>query len=302
MAKRTVRVFQVDAFTRELFAGNPAGVVLGAEVLSDAEMQSIARELNNSDSAFVLPADGADHDLQVRFFTPVREAPFVGHATVATHVARLATGDAKPGRFRQKSKAGLYEVEVAGTADDALVSIGIPAPTMHAPIADEARRRLLDVLGIETAALDPKCPIQVIGRNNTRLAIGLRNAEQLAQMAPDLEALKKLTPHVGADGFFLFVRDAHGPGTIEARLFSPVLGIAEDPVSGNAYGMLGAYLAQHGLLSLAKGKATFVGHQGRSLGRPGEVRVEVETAGGRATVVRISGTARIVFRTELTLP
>jgi PhzF family phenazine biosynthesis protein len=301
MSKRTVQVFQVDAFTRQVFAGNPAGVVLGAEVLQDAEMQAIARELNNSDTAFLLPASGADHDLHVRFFTPVREAMFVGHATVAVHAARLAVGQGKPGRVRQKSRAGIYEVDVSGTAEDPAVSVTIPSPPIHAPIDDAARRKLLDVLDIDTASLDPKCPIQVVGRNNTRLAIGLRSDEQLAHLSPDLEALKKLTPHVGADGFFLFVRDAHGPGTIEARLFSPVLGIPEDPVSGNAYGMLGAYLAQHGLLPMEDGRAKFVGYQGRSLHRPGEVHVEVEAAGGQVKGVRISGTARMVFRTELTL-
>jgi PhzF family phenazine biosynthesis protein len=301
MPQRTVQVFQVDAFTRQVFAGNPAGVVLGGEALSAQEMQAIARELNNSDTAFLLPADGADHDLQVRFFTPVREAMFVGHATVAVHVARLATGQGRPGRVRQKSRAGIYEVDVAGTADDPTVSIAIPAPAMHAPIDADARRKLLDVLDIDTGALDPKTPIQVVGRNNTRLAIGLRSDEQLAHLAPDLEALKKLTPHVGADGFFLFVRDAHGPGTVEARLFSPVLGIAEDPVSGNAYGMLGAYLAQHGLLDLKDGKAAFTGYQGRAVHRPGEVRVEVEADGRTPKRVRITGTARIVFRTEISL-
>lgn len=110
MAQRTVHVFQIDAFTQQMFAGNPAGVVLGAEILSDAEMQAIARELNNSDTAFVLPGAGADHDLHLRFFTPVREVAFVGHATVAAHVARLATGQAKSGRLRQKSRSGVFDV------------------------------------------------------------------------------------------------------------------------------------------------------------------------------------------------
>src|SRR5690348_7747486 len=82
---RSVRIFQVDAFTRTAFTGNPAGVVLDAERLRDAEMQSIARELNNGDTAFVLPPAAPDHDLVVRFFTPRKEAPFVGHATLAAH-------------------------------------------------------------------------------------------------------------------------------------------------------------------------------------------------------------------------
>ena len=82
---RAVKVFQVDAFTDTPFTGNPAGVVLQAEQLSEAEMQGIARELNNGDTAFVLPPASEAEDLHVRFFTPRKEAPFVGHATLAVH-------------------------------------------------------------------------------------------------------------------------------------------------------------------------------------------------------------------------
>ena len=103
---RRIRIFQVDAFTTDRFTGNPAGVVLDADSLNDAEMLAIARELNNADTAFVLKPDGPDHDLRVRFFTPRTEASFVGHATVATHFVLSRDGDAplskNGGRVRQK--------------------------------------------------------------------------------------------------------------------------------------------------------------------------------------------------------
>src|SRR4051812_24223467 len=89
---RRIRIFQVDAFTTERFTGNPAGVVLDADALTDAEMLAIARELNNADTAFVLKPDGSDHELRVRFFTPRTEASFVGHATVATHFVMSREG------------------------------------------------------------------------------------------------------------------------------------------------------------------------------------------------------------------
>ncbi|MEI8297024.1 MAG: PhzF family phenazine biosynthesis isomerase [Pseudomonadota bacterium] len=301
MAQRTVTVFQIDVFTNQLFAGNPAGVVLGAEHLTEAEMQALACELNNSDSAFVLPADGPDHDVQLRFFTPSREVGFVGHATVAAHLARLASGEAAVGRLRQKSRSGIQSVEISGTVAAPRVSVSIPPPLFQPAIDESLRRRLLDVFGIDTAALDPKCPLVVTKRASTRLMIGLRSADALAALQPDLEELKRLTPHIGADGYFLFVRDARGPGTTEARLFSPVLGIPEDPVSGNAHGMLGAYLVAHGLVPVVNGRATLRGYQGRSMDRHGEVDVEVEVADGAATTITISGTARVVFTTQITL-
>jgi PhzF family phenazine biosynthesis protein len=301
MPKRTVKVFQVDAFTQQLFAGNPAGVVLGAEVLSEVEMQALARELNNSDSAFVLPPDGPDHDVRLRFFTPHREAPFVGHASVATHVARLAAGAGKLGKLRQKARSGIYEVEIGGTSAVPIVTVDIPAPNFNPPIDAATRLKLLDILGIDTAALDSKCPLVVTKRTSTRLMIGLRSADLLATLQPDFEELQRMTPHIGADGFFVFVRDAHGPGTSESRLFSPVLGIPEDPVSGNAHAMLGAYLVANGLLPLTDGRARLRGYQGRAMERPGEVNVEVHAKGTTPTLIRMSGTARIVFTTEVTL-
>jgi len=82
---RKIQVHQVDAFTRTHFTGNPAGVVLNADTLDDAEMLAIARELNNADTAFILSPDGTDHEVRAKFFTPRVEAGFVGHATVAAH-------------------------------------------------------------------------------------------------------------------------------------------------------------------------------------------------------------------------
>jgi PhzF family phenazine biosynthesis protein len=301
MPKRTVKVSQVDVFTRELFKGNPAGVVFGGEALAESEMQALARELNNSDTAFVLPPDGPDHDVHLRFFTPVREAAFVGHATVAAHVARLAAGVGVPGKLRQKTRSGVLEVEIGGSSADPVVTVAFPPPELLPPIGEAVRSRLLDIFGIDTAALDPKCPMLITKRNSTRLMVGLRSADLLASLDPQLDELKRLTPHVGADGYFLFVRDAHGPGTTESRLFSPVLGIPEDPVSGNAHGMLGAYLVAQGLLPVENGRARLRGFQGRSMSRPGEVDVEIEAQGRLPSRIRMSGTARIVFTTEIVL-
>ena len=146
---RTVQVFQVDAFTRQLFTGNPAGVVLGAEVLSDEEMLAIARELNNGDTAFVLPPEADDHDLRVRFFTPRTESAFVGHATIATHYVLSRDRAPHPGRARQKQKAGRVDVEIRGTGDDRRIAVRQPAP----PLGRELNELLLVVLEYELIVL-----------------------------------------------------------------------------------------------------------------------------------------------------
>ena len=111
---RKVQVHQVDAFTREPFTGNPTGVVLNADALSEAQMLAIARELNNAETAFMLAPDADDHTVRARFFTPRSEAGFVGHATIAAQYV-LSRRHEAPRWQRQKSKAGIVDVEVRGS-------------------------------------------------------------------------------------------------------------------------------------------------------------------------------------------
>src|SRR2546423_788065 len=119
---RKIQVHQVDAFTRERFTGNPTGVVLNADALSEAQMLAIARELNNAETAFILAPDGTDHTVRARFFTPRAEAGFVGHATVATQYVLSRRFDA-PRWQRQKSKAGIVDIEVRGTDAERRIAI-----------------------------------------------------------------------------------------------------------------------------------------------------------------------------------
>src|SRR4029077_20375352 len=119
---RKIQVHQVDAFTRERFTGNPAGVVLNANELTEAQMLAVARELNNADTAFILAGEGPDHDLRARFFTPRTEVGFVGHATVAAHYVLSRRRGANE-RLRQKSKAGIVDIEIRGTGDERRVAV-----------------------------------------------------------------------------------------------------------------------------------------------------------------------------------
>ena len=126
--------------------------------------------------------------------------------------------------------------------------------------------------------------------------------DTLESLQPNMDALIHLTPHVGADGFFVFaVKPGSDPVTTESRMFCPVIGVPEDPVSGNAHGMLGVYMLSNGLLTAANGKANFVGHQGRFVDRPGTVEVEVTASGKRATSVCVAGDATIVYQAEIEL-
>jgi PhzF family phenazine biosynthesis protein len=297
---RRIRIFQVDAFTSDRFTGNPAGVVLDADSLSDAEMLAIARELNNADTAFVLKSDGADHDLRVRFFTPRTEASFVGHATVATHFV-LSRDGVVPGRMRQRQKSGLVDIEVRGEGNARRIAVRQPAPPLGRQLNDRERLAVLDSLALSTGDIDTRCPLRIVGGAGTRLMIGVRSTEQLKQLKPDFSRLTTLSAQLGAAGFFVFTLSHGLAGCLtESRMFCPALGIPEDPVSGNAHGLLGAYLAEQGLLPHNGTTAQFTGAQGHHVHRAGRVDVELEFSAGKLEGVWIVGQAVEIFETSLT--
>src|SRR5579862_3890314 len=297
---RKIQVHQVDAFTREPFTGNPTGVVLNADPLSEVQMLAIARELNNAETAFILAADADDHTVRARFFTPRSEAGFVGHATVAAQYVLSRRHDA-PRWQRQKSKAGIVDVEVRGSDEDRRIAIRRNAPSLGRELNDRERLAVLDALALASESLDSRMPLRIVGAAGTRLLIGVRGPEPLKHLKPDMARLTTLSAQIGAAGYFVFtLTPAAADHLTESRMFCPALGIPEDPVSGNAHGLLGAYLAHLGLLARNADRASFCGIQGHSVHRPGRVEVELEFKDNDLASVWISGQAVSIFQTEIT--
>ncbi len=299
--KRKIQVHQVDAFTHEPITGNPAGVVLNADVLAEAQMLAIARELNNSETAFILSPDADDHTVRARFFTPRSEVGFVGHATLAAQYV-LSRRHAAPRWQRQKSKAGIVDIEVRGTGAERAIAIRREPPQLGRELNDRERLAVLDALALASESLDTRMPLRIVGASCTRLLIGVRGPDPLKHLKPDMQRLTTLSAQIGAAGYFVFTLTPDAADHFsESRMFCPALGIMEDPVSGNAHGLLGAYLADLGLLQRAGDRARFTGIQGHSLHRPGRVEVELEFAGKGLSGVWISGQAVSIFETEIEL-
>jgi len=298
----TLRFFHVDAFTRERFTGNPAGVVPEADALTTEQMQLIARELQLGDTAFVLKPDGPDHDLRVRFFTPRAEAAFVGHATVAVHAVRALLE--QPPAPRQKQQTGIVRVSACVDRGVANVGIELAPPLLRGAPAPADLSAVLDALGLAPEELDLRAPPVIAGASSTRLVLGVRDAAVLARLQPDLARLAALSAALGAPGFLVYTLRPALPGCLtEARMFCPAIGIPEDPVSGNAHGMLGAWLWQHGLLAATTpgGLPRFTGAQGHHLRRPGRVSVALAVDRGHIDSISIGGEAVLVSRATLQL-
>jgi len=300
------RIYQVDAFTRTRFTGNPAGVVADAAGLDEAQMQAIARELNNSETAFILPPRGPDHDVHVRFFTPTTEVPVCGHATIASHYVRAIEGTAVEGTLHQLTGAGVLAVDVEPVASgDFRIWMHQREPAFGPVLDDEQRRALLAALHLNEDDLG-QGPVQIVSTGHSKVMVPLRDRALLDALAPDLAGLAALSRAIGCNGFHGFTLADPDPDTLaHARMFAPAIGIAEDPVTGNANGPLGAYLVQHRLLPPAQLQSGLSGWitQGEAMGRPGRVKVEVavDPASLRPTAVRIGGDAVVAFRAEMRL-
>jgi PhzF family phenazine biosynthesis protein len=292
-------LYQVDAFTRVPFTGNPAGVVLDAEGMSDEEMQSVARELGNSETAFVFPPDANDHDLVVRFFTPTTEVGACGHATVAAHFARTLEHDLKGANLIQKTGSGLLQ---RVTAERTNGRISISLEQGEASFGTELTSRQVDQLlrALQRKARDlaESSPVQIVATAASSVVVELKRRADVDELVPDVGELLALNQEIGPHSFFVFSRDTGGEQAVLtwSRMFAPAAGIPEDPVTGNGHGALGAYLVRHSLAQLSGGRLTFTGRQGFAIGRPGDVTVDVTAQDDGRLLVTIGGEATVAFR------
>jgi PhzF family phenazine biosynthesis protein len=299
-----LRIFQVDAFTSTRFTGNPATVVLDADGQSDATLLAVAREFPHAEVAFVFAANAADHDVRLRFFNARKESPFVGHATVAAHAVLLALGRRGTGGCRQHCGTGILDVaahvEQTGPSPETLIEFRQTAPELDSPLPFKTTLRVAEALRLPATQLHEIMPARIAHKGSSRLLVPIADSRQLDTLAPNFDTLLALGSELQTEGFFVFAVNRNSDHfSTESRMFCPALGIAEDPVSGNAHGMLAAYLWDLG--QFGKNSTAFIGRQGRQMNRPGQVNVRLEIDQGSLVAARIGGTAVIVSEGTLVL-
>ena len=299
-----MRIFQVDAFTATRFTGNPAIVVLDADGQNEATLSAVAREFSHAEVAFVFAATAVDHDVRLRFFNARKEAPFVGHATVAAHAVLLALGRRTVGVCRQHCGIGIVEVsaqvETRASGAESVIEFRQTAPELDAPLPFKTTLRVAEALKLPATHLHDVMPARIARKGSSRLLVPIADHRHLEHLTPNFDTLVSLGSELGTEGFFLFAinRDSDEIWT-ESRMFCPALGIPEDPVSGNAHAMLAAYLWDLG--QFGKKSTTFIGRQGYQMKRPGQVRVRLEIDKGSLVAAHIGGTATIVSEGTLAL-
>lgn len=291
----------LDVFTDRAFAGNPLAVVLGADGLSPAQMQTIAREFNLSETIFVMAPRDPAHTARVRIFFPTAEIPFAGHPTVGCAI-HLATQSARSGDFSAnlvlEEEAGLVPVTVTRQGDS--VEAEFAAPVLpHAAAGAVLTEALAPALGLLPGDIGFGAHRPAIWQGGPAfLYVPVASLNSLAQARPIQPHWDAVMQAAGVDSAYLYTP---GPDCdFRARMFSPTAGIPEDPATGSASAILAAQLAASGALTGTEDR--FVLHQGVEMGRPSRIHLTVQQEGERLARVLIRGSAVPVSSGRIVVP
>ena len=275
------RYVVTDVFTDTPLTGNQLAVFTDARGIDEETMQKLAKEMNFSETVFVLPAEAGGH-VRIRIFTPALELPFAGHPILGS--AFVLAGPLQLGEIRLETGQGIVPVTLE--REGARISFG----RMQQPIPDHepfaAAERLQELLGVRS-----QLPVEIyyLGPSHVYLALG--SPEEVAALRPDFGALEALTS-AGVNCF------AGSGSQWKTRMFAPGSGASEDPATGSAAGPLVLHLARHGRIEF--------GHeieisQGDEIGRPSKLYARVDGTAERVERVEVGGSAVIVARGEFRL-
>jgi trans-2,3-dihydro-3-hydroxyanthranilate isomerase len=274
------RYVVADVFTDTPLAGNGLAVFTDARDIPEEQLQPLARELNLSETVFVLPAEGEGH-ARIRIFTPAAEVPFAGHPTLGT--AFVLAGPLQLEEIRLETGAGVVPVRLERDGPRIVFGrMSQPLPTIAA-FPEEAE--VLAALGVERSEL----PMELYDNGIQHLYVAVRSEDEVAALAPDMSRLARFDAVLGFNCFA-------GSGVRwKTRMFAPGGGVPEDPATGSAAGPLALHLARHG--RIAFGDEIQIS-QGAEIGRPSTLHARVEGTAEKVERVEVGGSAVVVARGE----
>ncbi len=279
-----VNVLKVNAFTGSLDGGNSAGVLLNSPNLTDKQMIQVSKELAVSETAFVFPSKKADYKLL--FFSPTVEVELCGHGTIATFFTMALKGlFSQKCVVTQETKAGVLPVDLIFS--DGV--IGRVMMTQAKPVLKDIYLDIFEIadsLNIPSEDIDDYLPKQIVSTGLFTLPICVKSFDILKTIKPNIKKIENICTKLGTGSYHVFTFETVEPeSAYHARVFCPLYGVIEDPVTGTANGAVSSYLVKNGIVKDKK----LICEQGDIIGRPGRVFVEIN-----GDVVKVGGKARIV--------
>lgn len=298
---RKVHVHQVDAFTSKKFGGNPAGVVLDADKLDETTMRKIARELNLSETAFVLPSEKAA--FQMRYFTPTgHEITFCGHSTVGAlymiaKEKRFGIGKAGNYQFNVNTLCGILKMEAAIDEQEE-IRVAYETPQIKLKETKITHEEVAKAAGFDLSLVNTSLPV-MYEETNQDLFLTINSLDDLKKIECDPKSFAQFSKQHQIVALCAFTPGAFDrKNQFHMRCFAPMVGISEDPFTGSVLGGLTAYVEQFGLLK--KGAHSFSVEQGHFIERPGVVKVEFSKKQGKYKA-KVFAQAVHCFSTEINL-
>jgi trans-2,3-dihydro-3-hydroxyanthranilate isomerase len=288
-----MRYLHYDVFTDTMFEGNQLAVFEDARGLSPAQMQAITKEMNFSESTFILPAEAAGTDVRMRIFTPGTELPMAGHPVIGSTFALAELGVIKKGQASLVFGLNVGPTRVELTWEGERLSFAWMdqrTPEFREPVS--SRSDIIRSVGLDASAVEATgLPIEEVSCGNAFLLIPVKTRAAVDAAEADLAAMRKLQSafpggHVGALFFTMEVVDPNV--TVYSRMFAPSAGVVEDPATGSAAGPLGSYLVKHGLVHRNEMR-DMVNLQGVAMGRPSRLHMRIEEEEGAITRVQVGG-------------
>ena len=286
------RIHTVDVFAEKSLAGNQLAVVLDAADISGEDMQRIAREMNISETTFVMPPDDPAHAARVRIFTPASELPFAGHPTVGTAWILATEGLVPGGSLDFVLEEGVGPVKVRGVKGPGGLAFWMTHPELTYGLVERRRAQAAEAIGLAESDLVPEVPVQVASTGNPFLFFALRDGVAVDEAVLDRELLSEVLQGTHSFGAFIFA--AVGGNRLYSRMFS--LDIPEDPATGSGSGPLGAFAVKHGLVPRAP-RVTLVSEQGTKMGRQSTIHIELTYSGSdeNPSLIEVGGAVRPVI-------
>ncbi len=286
------RIHTVDVFAEKALAGNQLAVVLDADDIPSDAMQRIAKEMNISETTFVLSPSDPASAARVRIFTPASELAFAGHPTVGTAWVLATEGLVPGGALEFVLEEGVGAVPVRGVKGPGGLSFWMTHPKLTFGAVERRRAQAAGVIGLTEDDLVPEVPVQVASTGNPCLFFALRDARAVDAAVADFEQLSEVLEATHAFGAFIFA--AVGGNRLYSRMFS--LDIPEDPATGSGSGPLGAFAVEYGLVPRAP-RVAMVSEQGTKMGRQSFIHIEL-TYGSSAELpsqIEVGGAVRPVI-------
>jgi PhzF family phenazine biosynthesis protein len=278
-----VTVYTLNAFAKTKYGGNPAGVVLDADLLSEPEMQHIAAKVGFSETAFVRKSDKADY--QVRFFTPSSEVDLCGYATVATFYLLARKGIIQAGEFTQETKAGILKVE---NRPDGIIYMNQIKPVFYEEID---KKIIAESLNINEDAIMKDLPVRILSTGLKDILVPVTTLKEISNIRPDFNKVAAVSKKYCVTGYHIFTLETMYSSTAHCRNLAPLFDIPEESATGTSNGALGCYLYKYGIVT-EEAARSMVFEQGYSMRQPSEILASLVIENKEIMEVKVGGIAQ----------